>query len=127
MTVKQINFRLGEATLEMIDSLAELYGSKTNAIVVAIERLHMATKNAGSFDKLAQQMKLAERREYILGTLRASYSKAFEHWYEVENSFTGYSVDAVKNKLWAINDSNPINEVNHLAVEIVRYLSSQKI
>lgn len=40
MTTKQINIRLSEPGQRMLADLAELYGSQTKAIEVAIDRLH---------------------------------------------------------------------------------------
>ena len=40
MTTKQINIRLSEPGQRLLADLADLYGSQTKAIEVAIDRLH---------------------------------------------------------------------------------------
>ena len=101
MTQKQINVRAGEATHNKLAALTELYGSQTQVMSVAIDRLYMS-----EIGEATMKMTMHQIAQEIMDNALAVSCEDFDNEFDfaaTENRWTAEEIEEAQESIWYPN------------------------
>ena len=107
MTQKQINVRAGQPTHDKLVALTELYGSQTQVMAVAIDRLFMAECQEATMTK----MTMNEIAQGIMDNGLASHREDFDLEFDFAATENGWPAEEIKEAQESNWYPNPFKDI----------------